>query len=248
MSLTSVDFPEPLTPVTATKTPSGILTSIPFRLCSVAFLTTSAFRLETFRRLARMLPADALWVTSHLRRTQETARSITAHMPEGAAPAPLVEPDLAEQNFGDWQGLTHEELAARRDGAWHRFWLTPAAEAPPGGESFVQVIERVSAVIARLSRAHAGRDVVAVCHGGTIRAALALALDLDPDKRPPVRIVKERRATFAQTPQALRRRAPARTKWRNLVLAGDWTDTGFPATIESAVRSGRAAAGIVTEN
>ena len=79
-------------------------------------------------------------------------------------------------------------------------------------------------------------------------ADTAVALDLDPDERPPIRIVKERRATFAQTPEALRRRAPARTKWRNLVLAGDWTDTGFPATIESAVRSGRAAAGIVTEN
>ena len=78
-------------------------------------------------------------------------------------------------------------------------------------------------------------------------ADTAVALDLGPDERPPIRIVKERRATFAQTPEALRRRAPARTKWRNLVLAGDWTDTGFPATIESAVRSGRAAAGIVTE-
>ncbi len=74
-------------------------------------------------------------------------------------------------------------------------------------------------------------------------ADTAVALDLDPNERPPIRIVKERRATFAQTPQALRRRAPARTKWRNLVLAGDWTDTGFPASIESAVRAGGAAAG-----
>jgi squalene-associated FAD-dependent desaturase len=79
-------------------------------------------------------------------------------------------------------------------------------------------------------------------------ADTAVALELDPARRPPIRIVKERRATFAQTPGALRRRAPARTRWRNLVLAGDWTDTGYPATIESAVRSGRAAAGIVTEN
>ena len=79
------------------------------------------------------------------------------------------------------------------------------------------------------------------------RADAAAALDLDPGEQPQIRIVKERRATFAQTPEATRRRAPARTKWRNLVLAGDWTDTGFPATIESAVRSGRAAARIVTE-
>ncbi len=46
--------------------------------------------LETFRRLAHMLPANAIWVTSHLRRTQETALSIIAQMPEGTAPAPRV--------------------------------------------------------------------------------------------------------------------------------------------------------------
>jgi alpha-ribazole phosphatase len=137
---------------------------------------------DTFRRLARIIPADALWVTSHLRRTRETAQSIIAHLPNGAAPAPLTEPALAEQNFGDWQGLTHEELAARRDGAWHRFWLAPAEESPPGGESFLQVIERVSDVVTRLSQDHAGRDIVAVSHGGVIRAALALALDLDPER------------------------------------------------------------------
>ncbi len=136
----------------------------------------------TFQALARLLPADPVWVTSHLRRTHQTARSIHAQLPGGAALEPLVEPDLAEQHFGDWQGLTHDELAERRNGEWHRFWLAPAVEAPPGGESFVQVVERVAAVIARLSREHAGCDIVAVTHGGTIRAALAVALDLDPER------------------------------------------------------------------
>ena len=73
----------------------------------------------------------------------------------------------------------------------------------------------------------------------------ALALDLPAEPRPPMRVIKERRATFAQTPAALARRPPARTRWKNLLLAGDWTATGYPATIESAVRSGRAAAGLV---
>ncbi len=70
----------------------------------------------------------------------------------------------------------------------------------------------------------------------------AAALDLTLPDDPPIRIVKERRATFAQTPRALRRRPPARTRWANLLLAGDWTDTGYPATIESAVLSGWTAA------
>lgn len=70
----------------------------------------------------------------------------------------------------------------------------------------------------------------------------ATALGLPEEPRPPMRVIKERRATFAQTPAALARRPPATTRWRNLLLAGDWTDTGYPATIESAVRSGRAAA------
>ena len=59
---------------------------------------------------------------------------------------------------------------------------------------------------------------------------------------PPWQIVKERRATFAATPEQANRRPQSRTCWANLILAGDWTDTGLPATIEGAVRSGQKAA------
>lgn len=62
---------------------------------------------------------------------------------------------------------------------------------------------------------------------------------------PPYRVVKERRATFSQTPQAMQLRPPARTGYANLFLAGDWTDTGLPATIESAIRSGHNAAAAI---
>jgi squalene-associated FAD-dependent desaturase len=66
-----------------------------------------------------------------------------------------------------------------------------------------------------------------------------------PAELPPWRIVKERRATFAATPEQNARRPGARTRWRNLALAGDWTATGLPATIEGAVRSGVSAARLV---
>lgn len=56
------------------------------------------------------------------------------------------------------------------------------------------------------------------------------------------RVVKEKRATFAATPAQDRRRPPPRIGIANLVLAGDWTATGLPATIEGAIRSGRRAA------
>lgn len=59
---------------------------------------------------------------------------------------------------------------------------------------------------------------------------------------PPWQIVRERRATFAATPEENAKRPAARTRWSNLVLAGDWTATGLPATLESAVRSGNRAA------
>jgi hydroxysqualene dehydroxylase len=71
---------------------------------------------------------------------------------------------------------------------------------------------------------------------------VAKALELGSAPLPAWRIVKEKRATFAQTPEQVRRRPKTATRWRNLALAGDWTDTGLPATIEGAVRSGENAA------
>ena len=72
------------------------------------------------------------------------------------------------------------------------------------------------------------RDVAAACRIANVPV-------------PPARIVKERRATFRATPAQLKRRPNTATRWNNLHLAGDYVDTGLPATIEGAIRSGFAA-------
>jgi len=75
------------------------------------------------------------------------------------------------------------------------------------------------------------------------------ALGLPPklkESLPPFRVVKERRATFAATAQQEQLRPQARTDLAaNVALAGDWTATGLPATIEGAIRSGRSAADVI---
>jgi hypothetical protein len=84
------------------------------------------------------------------------------------------------------------------------------------------------------------RDALARTIWGEVAAATGL-----PGELPPWQIVRERRATFAATPEQDALRPGPQTRFTNLLLAGDWTNTGLPATIESAIRSGRRAADLV---
>ena len=73
-------------------------------------------------------------------------------------------------------------------------------------------------------------------------AEVAQAANLPVEPMPTWQIVSEKRATFAALPEEEMRRPGTRTRWNNLMLAGDWTATGLPATIEGAIRSGQKAA------
>jgi len=139
---------------------------------------TLAEETALYRWLAARLPQPAAWVCSPLLRARGTAAAIFA---AGYPAAPLtLEPDLIEQRLGDWQGITHEALVERLRHPPHPFWPHGALEEPPGGESFSQLQARVAPAIERIAAAHAGNDVVIVAHGGSIRAALAHAIGLDP--------------------------------------------------------------------
>lgn len=126
--------------------------------------------------LAACLPAEAVRLTSPLARARMTAMALLP--PEAEL---IEEPDLAEQDFGDWQGMTHDEVAAQDPLGAAAFWKAPMRNPPPGGESFAAMCDRVGDALARLSARWPGRDVVAVVHDGVIRAALRAALDCAPE-------------------------------------------------------------------
>jgi alpha-ribazole phosphatase len=138
-----------------------------------------------FAALAQRVPDDALWIATPLSRTQRTAAAIAAQLAAAGRkppPQPLLEPAFLEQSFGAWQGKTYREIGDDSPTSpAHRFWLAPAIETPPEGESFAAVVARVSQAKTEISRRHAGRDIVVVAHGGAIRAAVAHALGIPPE-------------------------------------------------------------------
>jgi alpha-ribazole phosphatase len=141
--------------------------------------TTLEAQAPMYSALASRLPRPAKWKVTPLSRTRRTAQAIfgAGYPVQDLA----VEPDLIEQSLGEWQGLSHAELPARLVAPQHPFWPLAGDEKPPGGESMVEVIVRTGAALERIAEAHRGEDVVIVSHGGTIRAAVAYALDVHPD-------------------------------------------------------------------
>ena len=133
-----------------------------------------------FAALAALLPRKAVWITSQLARTRQTAQAILAAGDFEAPREILQDKDLAEQHLGDWQGLDRRTFLMNRKQEPDSFWYAAADERAPNGESFIDLIARVDAAIARANSAHQGGDIIAVVHGGTIRAALVIALGLMP--------------------------------------------------------------------
>jgi len=136
---------------------------------------------EVFKAVAKILPRRAVWYASNLKRTHQTADAIWA----AGFPRPSAlhrEPALAEQNLGEWQGLNRAAFFASRPVDVGSYWFAPIDDPAPGGESFMDLYSRVRGAIERINAEHAGRDVIAVAHGGTIKAAVGLALGDQPEK------------------------------------------------------------------
>lgn len=121
--------------------------------------------------------AVAAVITSPLSRCTQTAEIIAADLPTaGSGPPPVVvEPDLVECDFGEWEGLTFGEVRSR----WPReldVWLASTSAAPPGGESFTAVGSRVRRVVTGLRKTYPGSIVVIVSHVSPLKVLLRDAL------------------------------------------------------------------------
>src|SRR4051812_1015326 len=134
-----------------------------------------------FDAVSRILPRGALWFSSRLKRTHQTADAIwNAGLPK--PPQMVQEADFNEQHLGDWQGMNRAAFFADRPIAVGSYWFAPIDERAPNGESFMDLYHRVRRAIDRINAEQAGRDVVVVAHGGTIKAAIGIALGDQPER------------------------------------------------------------------
>jgi broad specificity phosphatase PhoE len=118
---------------------------------------------------------DAVY-SSPLRRARQTADAVVA----GRELPVTVAPELIETDFGGWEGLSFA-AARERDPQLHARWLSDPTVPAPGGESFEQVRERVTALVTELVTRHPGRTVLLVSHVTPIKTVLRHALGVGPE-------------------------------------------------------------------
>ena len=132
---------------------------------------------ESAARLLAATPLTAVW-SSPLARARETAALIAA--PHGLAVG--VAEAFTEMDFGEWVGLTRDEVRARFPDALAAWAETPQAARWPGAETLDQVRTRAVAGLEALRAAHQGQTICLVSHGITSRVLILEALGLGPDR------------------------------------------------------------------
>jgi len=124
----------------------------------------------------RLAPAGiAAIVASPLKRTVQTAEQVAA-----VTGLPVVTEDgFRETDFGAWEGLTFAEVRERWPSEMTA-WLADPEVAPPGGESFAEVSERVTAALHRVRAGRTGQRILVVSHVTPIKTLVAAALLAPP--------------------------------------------------------------------
>lgn len=136
---------------------------------------------DALRRAARILPSDARWWSSPMRRTRQTADALSAIVkPEER---PVVDQRLREQDFGAWHGLTFEALWEKiQDLPPHNWSYLAPESAPPGGENYLSLWDRVTSFVNERANEPNVESHVLVTHAGVIRSVVGQAFGLAPTR------------------------------------------------------------------
>ncbi len=126
-------------------------------------------------RLSAALPRAALVVSSDLKRCVDTASAL-----QGGRTRLPHRSGLREFDFGDWDGMVFDDVAAKWPDLSRAYWETPGDVAPPNGESWNQAQARVSADIAQVISENPRHDIIAVAHFGAILSQVAHAAGIAP--------------------------------------------------------------------
>lgn len=121
----------------------------------------------------RRRPIDFIYA-SPMKRAQQTMAPLVSHCPK----PPVDRAEFREVDFGEWTGLTWEQVHAKH-GVSAFDWLDRIEKgAIAGAETGAGFCGRIEPTLRQIIRAHAGQSVVIVCHGGVVRAMLSILLEL----------------------------------------------------------------------
>jgi broad specificity phosphatase PhoE len=131
------------------------------------------------RQVSRVEPQDGSPLltavySSHLSRSKRSAEVVA----EAFGLTPIMAADFRERHFGIWEGMSFLEIRDRHPGEFDAWASNPLEHSPPGGESTLEVRERVSAALASILAGHAGEKIAVIGHGGVNRIILCEIMGL----------------------------------------------------------------------
>jgi alpha-ribazole phosphatase len=140
--------------------------------------------LEQARAIARRLSSEtpAAIYASDLQRAWRTAEVIQQALPMDWRCQLIAEPRLREMCFGEWEGLTYDQIRSTQPQLLQRWESNLEHNAPPGGETLLALAARVQAAYESILQAHPDATVLLVAHGGPLRMLIASALGIPPKR------------------------------------------------------------------
>lgn len=140
-------------------------------------IALSPLGIEQAEKLAAHFPVDKIEAvySSDLARAMKTASCVADRFGLTVEPRP----ELRELNFGDWEGLTYDEIVAKWPDALENFFQHPDVLEIPHGESFPKLRERALACVEEIVSRHPDQTVAVFAHGAILRTILTAALHMD---------------------------------------------------------------------